>query len=40
MECYKFKQLRLVEWIKTNPMPLNQKVNYLTNTREIAVLGC
>jgi len=39
MECYKFKQLRLIEWIKTNPMPLNQKVNYLTNAREIAVLG-
>ena len=34
-----FKQLRLVEWMKTNPVPLNSKRNYLTNSREIAVLG-
>lgn len=34
-----FKQLRLVEWLKTNPVPLNSKRNYLTNSREIAVLG-
>ena len=34
-----FKQIRLIEWIKTNPVPLNQSVNYLTNCREIAVLG-
>lgn len=33
----KFKQLRFLEWIKTNPVPLNQSVNYLTNAREIAV---
>ena len=39
MEKYKFKQLRMIEWIKTNPMPLNQSVNYLTNAREIAILG-
>jgi len=39
MEKYKFKQIRLIEWIKTNPIPLNQSVNYLTNAREIAVLG-
>ncbi len=32
-----FKQLRFIEWIKTNPVPLNSKVNYLTNSREIAV---
>ena len=35
----KFKQLRFVEWIKTNPQPLNSKRNYLTNCREIALLG-
>jgi site-specific DNA-methyltransferase (adenine-specific) len=29
----------MIEWIKTNPMPLNQSVNYLTNAREIAILG-
>jgi site-specific DNA-methyltransferase (adenine-specific) len=39
MEKYKFKQIRFIEWIKTNPMPLNSKVNYLTNCREIALLG-
>lgn len=35
----KFKQLRFVEWIKTNPVPINSKVNYLTNAREIALVG-
>ena len=39
MEKYKFKQIRFIEWIKTNPVPLNQSVNYLTNSREIALLG-
>ena len=34
-----FKQIRFVEWIKTNPIPLNQSTNYLTNSREIALLG-
>lgn len=35
----KFKQLRFIEWIKTNPVPLNSKTNYLTNAREIAIVG-
>jgi DNA modification methylase len=39
MEKYKFKQLRFIEWIKTNPQPLNSKINYLTNCREIALIG-
>ena len=39
MEKYKFKQIRFIEWIKTNPQPLNSGVNYLTNCREIALLG-
>ena len=39
MEKYNFKQIRFIEWIKTNPQPLNSKVNYLTNCREIALLG-
>jgi site-specific DNA-methyltransferase (adenine-specific) len=39
LESEKFKQIRLVEWIKTNPQPINSKVNYLTNCREIALLG-
>jgi len=34
-----FKQIRFIEWLKTNPMPLNQSVNYLTNCREVALLG-
>jgi len=39
LENEKFKQIRLIEWIKTNPQPINSKVNYLTNCREIALLG-
>ena len=39
MEKCKFKQIRFIEWIKTNPQPLNSKINYLTNCREIALLG-
>jgi site-specific DNA-methyltransferase (adenine-specific) len=39
LEAEKFKQIRLVEWIKTNPQPINSSVNYLTNCREIALLG-
>lgn len=39
MEKYKFKQIRMIEWVKTNPQPLNSKVNYLTNSREVALLG-
>ena len=38
-EQAKFKQLRFIEWIKTNPVPINSKTNYLTNSREIAILG-
>lgn len=39
MEKHKFKQIRFIEWIKTNPQPLNSNVNYLTNCREVAILG-
>ena len=39
LEKYKFKQIRFIEWIKTNPQPLNSKRNYLTNCREVA-LSC
>lgn len=35
----KFKQIRFIEWVKTNPVPLNSKTNYLTNSREIALTG-
>ena len=39
MEKTGFKQIRFIEWIKTNAQPLNSKINYLTNCREIALLG-
>ena len=38
-ENAKFKQIRFIEWIKSNPVPINSKVNYLTNAREVAVSG-
>ena len=34
-----FKMLRLLVWQKTNPVPLNMKSTYLSNSREIAVVG-
>ena len=37
LEENKFKQIRYIEWIKTNPVPINSKINYLTNSREIAL---
>ncbi len=39
MKAAGFKQLRFIEWVKTNPVPINSKINYLTNAREIALLG-
>tara|TARA_R110002126_G_scaffold53549_21_gene145428 strand:- start:1542 stop:2261 length:720 start_codon:yes stop_codon:yes gene_type:complete len=39
MEEAKFKQIRLIEWVKTNPVPINSKRNYLSNCREVALLG-
>lgn len=39
LEAAKFKQLRMIEWIKTNPQPINSKRNYLTNCREVAVVA-
>ena len=37
MENNKFKQIRFIEWLKTNPVPINSKTNYLTNAREVAL---
>ena len=34
-----FKQIRIIIWEKTNPVPLNSSRNYLTNSREVAILG-
>jgi len=39
MEEAGFKQIRLIEWYKTNPVPINSKRNYLSNSREVALLG-
>ena len=39
LEEDKFKQIRFIEWIKTNPVPINSSINYLTNAREIALTG-
>lgn len=34
-----FGMIRIIIWQKTNPVPLNSKSNYLSNSREIAILG-
>ena len=39
MEEAGFKQIRFIEWLKTNPVPLNSGRNYLSNAREVALLG-
>lgn len=39
LEAAGFVQIRFIEWVKTNPVPINSKINYLTNSREVAVLG-
>lgn len=33
-ESAKFKQFRLCRWEKTNPVPVNSKLNYLSNSTE------
>ena len=33
-EKHRFKQLRLCRWDKTNPVPVNSKLNYLSNASE------
>jgi len=33
-EKFKFKQPRVCNWIKTNPVPINSKINYLSNANE------
>jgi len=36
-EQLKFKQPRLGVWNKTNPVPINSQINYLSNTKEFFV---
>ena len=33
----RFKQFRLIRWDKTNPVPVNSKLNYLSNATEYAL---
>ena len=39
MRAAGFKMIRLLIWQKTNPVPLNSRVTYLSNSREIAVVA-
>ena len=39
MEQAGFKMLRQIIWEKTNPVPLNMKATYMSNSREMAVSG-
>lgn len=39
MEKAGFRMIRLIIWEKTNPVPLNSKRSYLTNSREVAICG-
>lgn len=39
METAGFKMLRQIIWQKTNPVPLNMRATYLSNSREMAVVG-
>lgn len=39
MESAGFKMIRQIIWQKTNPVPLNMRATYLSNSREMAVTG-
>ena len=39
MEQAGFGMFRQIIWEKTNPVPLNMRVTYLSNAREMAILG-
>ena len=39
MEKHKFKQIRLIEWIKSNTVSSYGKINYLKNCRKVALVG-
>ena len=39
MEKAGFERLTMMEWAKTNAVPINARASYLTNAREIAVYG-
>ncbi len=33
----KFTKINMIEWQKTNPLPVNSNITYLTNSRELAI---
>ena len=37
LDHFGFTKIRFIEWIKTNPVPVNSKATYLSNSREIAI---
>ena len=37
MKKNKLQQFRWLVWVKNNPQPINSKINYLSNAKEIAV---
>ena len=37
-EKFKLKQARVGQWVKTNPVPVNSKINYLSNAVEFFFL--
>jgi site-specific DNA-methyltransferase (adenine-specific) len=39
MEKYHFKQIRMIEWIKNNPQPINSTKKKNPNCRDIALVG-
>lgn len=38
LECIGFKMFRMIEWVKTNPVPINSKSIYLSNAKEYAIV--
>ena len=39
LEDAKFENIRIIEWLKTNAVPINSRANYLSNAREIAIVA-
>lgn len=37
LELEGFSKVRFLEWIKNNPVPLNARATYLSNSREVAI---
>ena len=38
LEKIGFRMFRMIEWVKTNPVPINSSVNYLSNAKEVAIV--